>query len=394
MRILVVGSGLMGPAAVFKAMSDPDVSGVTLCDRGEERLAEARRKLSPLPGSEKFSTLRLDVTDLASAARTMADFDSVIAALPQALSADAIRAATSAGIPLIDLTRPSETEIPELRQRAGTAGSLVIPGCGVDPGLTEIVARFLAEKLERVNELHIKCGGFPQTPAPPLGYKIVFGGRELPLREEDALVVEAGVLKPVPRYSGVEAVAFDGVGECEAYHEGFMPWLMELPALRGLGAGTQKTVRWPGYAAKSALLKELGLLGREPVAVDGCRVAPKTFLDRLLEPRVRLEENEKDLVVFRVDASGLKNGRPRRYRVQMADRYDEALGFTAMARVTAFTAAIVARMAARGELKGQGLVTPEHVITGATFDRLLTDLAASGIVFELTTEKTEPLAGG
>lgn len=391
MRILVVGSGLMGPAAVFKAMSDPAVSGVTLCDLGEEKLGEARRKLAPLPGSGKFSTLRLDVTDLASAARTMADFDAVIAALPQAVSADAIRAAATAGTPLVDLTIPPEADIPELRQMAEKAGSLVVVGCGVDPGLTEIMARFLAEKLEKVDELHIKCGGFPETPAPPLGYKIVFGGRRLPLREEDALVVERGVLKPVPRYSGVETVAFTGVGECEAYHEGFMPWLMELPALAGLGVGTQKTLRWSGYAAKATLLKELGLLGEEPVEVDGCRAAPKAFLDRLLEPRVLLEEKERDLVVFRVDASGLKNGLPHRYRVQMTDRYDEAFGFTAMARVTAFTAATVALMAARGDLKGRGLVTPERVIIGALFDRLLAELAASGIVFELTTEKTEPL---
>jgi len=187
-------------------------------------------------------------------------------------------------------------------------------------------------------------------------------------------------------------LVFAGVGECEAYHEGFAPWLLELPALQGLAAGTQKTVRWPGFAAKAALLKELGLLRQDPATVDGCAVAPKKFLDLLLEPRVRLEENERDIVVFRVEASGLKNDRTHRYRVQMTDRYDERSGFTAMARVTAFTAAIVARMAARGELGAKGLITPEQVITGAPFHRLLAELAASGILFELHAEETQPLS--
>jgi saccharopine dehydrogenase-like NADP-dependent oxidoreductase len=32
-----------------------------------------------------------------------------------------------------------------LKQAAEEAGVLVIPGCGVEPGLTEIMARYLAE---------------------------------------------------------------------------------------------------------------------------------------------------------------------------------------------------------------------------------------------------------
>ena len=125
-----------------------------------------------------------------------------------------------------------------------------------------------------------------EKPAPPLGYKIVFGGREMPLRERDARVVKNSELVPVPRYSGAEAVFFTGVGEGEAWHEGFMPWLMDLQALKGLKLGTQMTCRWPGYAAKVTMLKEIGLLGQELVDVDGVPVVPKKFLDALLYPQV------------------------------------------------------------------------------------------------------------
>ena len=111
------------------------------------------------------------------------------------------------------------------------------------PGLTEIVARHLAEKLDRVDEMHIKCGGIPAVPSGPLNYKIVFGGRKLPLRDADARTVQNGELVPLPRYSGVETYNIEGVGEVEAWHEGFMPWLLELDALKGIKLGTQKTVR-------------------------------------------------------------------------------------------------------------------------------------------------------
>jgi lysine 6-dehydrogenase len=391
MKILVLGSGLMGPAAAFNAMSDPEVSQVTLCDRDQQQLDVARAKLAPMAGADKLTTLALDLSDSEAAGRALTGFDAVVAALPKQAIPLGIRASTQAGVPHVDLSWPGDAELGGLRRQVEASGSLVILGCGVEPGLTEIMARHLAEKLDRVDELHIRCGGIPEKPAPPLGYKIVFGGRQLPLRAEDARFVENGQLKPVPRYSGVETLVFPGVGECEAWHEGFMPWLLDLDALKGLKLGTQMTVRWPGYAARVTVLKELGLLSPEPIEVDGVRVAPKKLLDTLLYPHVRLEEGERDITLFRVEAKGWKDGRPRRTQIEMVDRYDEELGFTSMARTTAFTAAIVARMVAGGEIEAKGIVTPEQVVTGPLFDQLVSELASANVRFEVKTEKVKAL---
>ena len=391
MKILVLGSGLMGPAAAFNAMSDPQVSQVTLADLSPAQLEVARLKLQRFQGYEKLDTVALDLADQEATSRLMAGFDAVLAALAKPAIPLGIRAAARACVPLVDLSWPADSELPALRQWVGEAGSLVILGCGVEPGLTEIMARYLAEKLDRVDELHIMCGGIPETPAPPLGYKIVFGGRQLPLRETDTRFVENGELKVVPRYSGVETVFFPGVGECEAWHEGFMPWLLDLEPLKGLKLGTQKTVRWPGYAAKVSVLRDLGLLSLEPVEVDGTQVAPKRLLDALLYPHVRLEDGERDITCFRVKALGEKDGRPRQYQIEMVDRYDDDLGFTSMARTTAFTGAIVARMVARGDLQAQGVCTPEQFITGRLFDRLVDELAAAGVHFEMSEAKVKAL---
>ncbi|HUW13901.1 MAG TPA: saccharopine dehydrogenase C-terminal domain-containing protein [Anaerolineae bacterium] len=387
MRILVLGSGLMGPAAAFNAMSDPDVSRVTICDLDQWQLDAAQAKLQSLEGGRKLTTVVLDLKDQLAAAKLMADFEAVVGALPWGAVRPGIRAALSAGIPMVDLARPPEAELDHLKHEVEAAGGLVVLGCGVEPGLTEILARYLAEKLDRVDELHIKCGGIPEHPSPPLGYKIVFGGRELPLREEDAHVVENGELKLVPRYSGLEAVSFPGVGECEAWHEGFLPWLMGLEVLKGLKVGTQKTCRWPGYAAKVTVLKEMGLLSERPVEVDGVDVAPKRLVDAVLYPRVKLEEGERDITLFRVEAIGEKDGELRRLKMEMVDRYDEKLGFTSMARTTAFTGAIVARMIPRGDLRARGLFTPEQVVSGPLLDSLLAELAAVNVRFEETTEE-------
>ncbi|RME75813.1 MAG: hypothetical protein D6784_07230 [Chloroflexi bacterium] len=381
MKLLILGSGLMGPAAAYNALKDPQVSQVVLCDASQAALEAGLQKLASVGQNRRLGVVRLDLNNQAATIDLMRNFDAVLSALPPPVCPLGIRAAIRAGVPLVDLSHADEGLIPEMERTEDTSKAKVLLGCGVEPGLTEILARHLAEKLDRVDELHIKCGGIPEKPAPPLGYKIVFGGRELPLHERDGHVVENGQLKLVPRYSRVEHTTFNGVGKVEAWVENFMPWLLNLPALQTLQTGTQKTVRWPGYAEKVTVLKELGLLSLQPVQVDGVEVAPKKVVDAVLYPRVRLEEGERDLTLFRVEVSGQKNGQPAQLRVEMVDRYDPQTGFTSMARTTAFTGAIIARMIMRGDLPVQGLQTPEQVITGSLFDHLLAELEREGIRF-------------
>ena len=100
MKILVLGSGLMGPAAAFNAMSDPEVSQVVVCDLSQQQLDACTRKLAGMKGSEKLSTIVLDLCDQAAAAELMAGFDVSVGALPRAASVLAIRAASRANIPI------------------------------------------------------------------------------------------------------------------------------------------------------------------------------------------------------------------------------------------------------------------------------------------------------
>jgi saccharopine dehydrogenase-like NADP-dependent oxidoreductase len=179
------------------------------------------------------------------------------------------------------------------------------------------------------------------------------------------------------------------VGELEAWHEGFATALLDVPALRGLRVGTQKTLRWPGYAAKVSVLRDLGLLSESPVAVDGSPVVPKHLLDAVLYPRVRLEPGERDLAILRVEAAGERAGQPARVRAEMVDRWTD--GFTAMARTTSFTASVVARMIARGEVAGRGAQRPEAIVAGAAVDQLLRALVGHGI--RVTFSREAPGAG-
>ena len=386
MRILVLGSGLMGPAAAYNAMLDPEVTGVTITDLYQNQLDSCAAILRDKPGADKISFAQLNLENIDMVAKLMANFDAAVAALPRPVNILAIKAALRASLPLVDLAQTSLKDLEQLDRESIETDSFIILGCGVEPGLTEILARHLAEKMDRVEELHIKCGGIPQNPASPLGYKIVFGGRQMPLSEMDSEIVRDGKIELVPRYSGVEPVAFSGVGQCEAWHEGFKPWILDIPALKDIKLGTQKTVRWPGYAEKITVLKELGLLSMNPVYIDDVAVIPKHLVDAVLYPRVKLEVGERDITCLRVTLIGEKDGNPCTYQAEMVDRYDEETGFTSMARTTAMTGAIVARMVGKGMIKAgdQPCVTPEKAITGPLFDHLMAELEAADICITMT----------
>ena len=380
--MVVIGAGLMGPAAAYNGLKDSEITRVILADVDQHKLQSASAKLSALTDTARLETRVLDLTDRASAVALMREAHVVLTALPWNTTVLAVRAALEASVPLVDLAIPDDDEMALLRRETDQAGGAILLGCGLEPGLTEIEALRLASMLDTVDAFHIMVGGIPETPTGPLGYKIVFGGDQLPLRQVDALVVENGEQKLVGRYSGVENTTFEGVGAVEAWNEGIIPWLLEMPGFANLQSGAQKTIRWPGYASKARMLNELGLLGTDPIDVNGTAVVPKDLVDTLLRPHVSMEPEDRDITLFRVEVSGTKVGDPVCLQTEMIDRFDGATGFTSMARTTAFTGAIIARMIAHGEITLAGLQTPDQLITGSHYDRMIEELAAEDVVFQ------------
>src|SRR5690606_5157400 len=62
----------------------------------------------------------------------------------------------------------------QLHQRAMDAGLSIIPDCGLAPGMVNILAAWGIQQLDRPREVHLKVGGLPQHPEPPLKYQIVY----------------------------------------------------------------------------------------------------------------------------------------------------------------------------------------------------------------------------
>ncbi|MEM3069632.1 MAG: saccharopine dehydrogenase C-terminal domain-containing protein [Candidatus Bathyarchaeia archaeon] len=386
MKIAVLGAGLMGPALAMDCLESPEVEEVLLVDIDKERLRKVAERLG---NPSKLITAVQDVRDRQGLIEVLKGYDVAGIALLRWLNVDAIWGCIEAKVHAVDLASAAEKDWSDINSSALRAGVTVIPGCGVEPGLVDILAAYGMDMLDCVESVRIWCGGIPRDPKPPLDYKIVFGGPYLPLRPGVVKTIENGKETYVKRYTLGEPICFEGIERpLECFYDGFPQTLYEIEKFKGVKNCSEMTVRYAGYCEKVNFLDNCGLLSRDPIMFEGKEIIPFEVFSRIIYPKVRLEEKERDITVFRVIVEGYKDGCETCYTFETVDHYDEVKDITSMAKTTSYTAAIVARMIGRGDITERGLVPPVRVIRGELTRRLLRELRERGVVVkEVVTTK-------
>ncbi|MCK5836031.1 MAG: saccharopine dehydrogenase, partial [Desulfobacula sp.] len=126
---------------------------------------------------------------------------------------------------------------------------------------------------------------------------------------------------------------------------------------------------WPGWSAFWRPLKELGFLSEEPV--EGLQVSPMDFLDKFLGPELEYQDDEKDLIAMINIFEGIKDDKPMRFTSSMLIERDLSTGILAMSKGVGYTACIVAKMIARGEISQKGVLSPlTHIPVAPFMERL------------------------
>jgi len=361
MRILVLGVGKQGSFLVRDLIESDEVSEVVASDIDVRKLKKYVDKLK----SEKVRAEHIDVTDHAKLVKLMRqNFDVVANALLRTYSVNVAEAAIEVGVNYVDLG-PSP-EVFQLDKDAKAAEVTLIPSCGLEPGIDSILEAYGARKLDKVEKIHMWCGGIPQKNTPahnnPLRYKIswwwegvisTYHGTAKILRNDKIVEVEklSGPGNP-------EIITFpEPVGECEAFYFDAPLLLIEHLGLKDVKEAWSKTVRWPGHCNIWRKLIDLGLARTDlRLKIKGCEITPREFLIELGEKTLQYEKGEGDLVVQRVHVIGEKNGKKTTYAYEFMDFYDEENDITAMARTTAYPCSIVSQMIARGDIGEKGVM--------------------------------------
>ena len=371
MKVALLGGGFMGYAILYDFLHNyPDIQEIIVVEKNAERINYLWKQF---PNQNNLSFLQLDITETDQLKNALLGYRLLISAVPYQYNLELLKLALEIGAHFIDLGG-NETVLQQqlaLDEKARKLGITAIPACGLAPGLVSILAMDGIKHLDSTEAVKMYCGGLPQHKLPPLDYQIVFSAHGL-LNEylEPVKVIEDGKIMEKPPLTELEAVHFSP------------PYTSMEAFLTSGGTGTliytqqdrvenlfYKTIRYPGHADKMRFLFELGFKSEEPIVINGQEISPRQFLETLLQKNLTF--NAPDVVLTRVEVSGVAEDTPRKMVYELVDVQDEVSGLSAMMRTTGFTTAIIGQLILEGVIDATGVLPlEESVPTDVFFQRL------------------------
>ncbi len=359
MKPLVIGAGMMGSAMAYDLAHSPGVDLVLLADINEER---AQQVASSIGGNVK--ACRIDTNNMKDVIQLMRQANVAIGATSYTHNVGLTKAAIEAKIHFCDLGGNMDVvyEQMKLNDLARAANVLILPNCGLAPGMACVIAAGGAKKFDTVNAIHIRVGGLPQHPQPPLNYQLVFSAEGL-INEylEPAEAIRNGELQQLESMTDLEDLEFPPpFNKLEAFNTSG-----GISTLTGMYKGKinnldYKTIRYKGHCEKFKMLLDLGFASAEPIMVgNSVRTARELFEEML---RRKLPANGPDVVLTRVTIKGTMSGSPKTLAYEMVDYYDDTVKITSMMRTTAFPTSIIAQMVVDGTISSRGVFPPEQCV--------------------------------
>jgi lysine 6-dehydrogenase len=396
MKLLVIGSGMMGSAAAYDMARTPQVASIMLADNDGRRARDVAARVNRITGEKKVRATELDASDSKAAAKLMHGHDAALSAVPYFLNLGLAKAAIEARCHFADLGGNNTVVRQELAlsKNAEKRGVAIAPDCGLSPGMASILGGELVRRLGgRADALKLYVGGLPEKPMPPFHYQLVFSVEGL-INEyvEPARILRKGKLTTIEALTEPEDFHMPGFAPLIAFHtSGGTSTLPETFEGR-VGECFEKTLRYPGHYDLLCELKELGLFSSEKMRINGTQIAPRTVMSKIFEGK--FAGKGPDLCIMRLEAHesvrtagvrGLLGGRlkGRVASFTMVDHYDAKTDMSAMMRTTAFPASIVLQMLASGVITQRGGILQERDVPAETF---LEEMAARGIKIEYAVE--------
>jgi lysine 6-dehydrogenase len=366
MKVLVMGgTGGMGQGVARDLIKQERIEKVVLGDIN----IDPDRVQEKLRASNKVSLVKIDVNDHTGMVSAIKEVDVVInCAGPFYKTAVAVaRAAVEAKVNYIDICDDYEA-VPilfssaDIDQAAKEAGITILTGMGSDPGTNNVLVKWYADRLDRVDEIYL--------------YWVVSIAELAGAAWDHSLHM---VLGKIPQFIDGELVQVDGgggeemehflepLGECLISYVGH-PQPITIPRyIKGVKTVIIKGAlipRWVDTLIKEQ--KETGLLGNEPIEVKGTKVVPYDLTLKLWDTIPKDRDNGPAASGLKVIVKGERKGKQVTYTADIVGR---------MAPGTGLPASIAALMMDAGEVTVKGVVAPEGCINA---DKFLAELLKRG----------------
>jgi len=396
MKLLVIGSGMMGSAAACDMARQGQVDSVTLADNDLKRAKDVAARVNRITADKKVRAVALDASKEKEAARLMKGHDGALSAVPYFLNLGLAKAAISAGCHFADLGGNNTVVRQELAlaKQAEKRGIGIAPDCGLSPGMASILGGELVRRLDgRADALKLYVGGLPEKPMPPFHYQLVFSVEGL-INEyvEPARILRKGKLTTIEALTEPEEFHMDGFAPLVAFQTSGGTSTLPETFEGKVGECFEKTLRYPGHYDLLCELNDLGLFSNEKMRVGNVEVAPRALMSKVFEGK--FAGKGPDVCIMRIEAHesikapgvrGLLGGKlkGRVATFTMVDHYDPKSDMSAMMRTTAFPASIVLQMMCMGAVSKRGAVLQERDVPAQAF---LEEIERRGIKIDYRME--------
>ena len=400
MRVVLVGAGGVGDAFVRIAARRNFFERLVVADydisRAERTVAAVQERH---PGESRFVAAQVDASDADSVASLVRDHQGthVMNAVDPRFVMPIFNGAYAAGADYLDMAMSLSHRHPEAPyEKVGVklgdeqfavageweqAGRLALVGIGVEPGLSDVFARYAADHLfSEIGELGTRDGS-----------NLVVEGYDFAPSFSIWTTIEECLNPPViweadrgwyvtPPFSEPEVFDFPGgIGPVECVnveHEEvlLMPrWIKAKRVTFKYGLGTE-------FIDVLKTLHKLGLDKTDPVKVKGVQVSPRDVVAACLPDPAFLGDAMHGKTCAGLWVTGLgKDGKPREvYLYHVVDNQDTMRDYGAQCVVwqTAINPVVALELLAAGTWSGAGVLGPEAFDAVPFLDLLAGDYAS------------------
>jgi saccharopine dehydrogenase-like NADP-dependent oxidoreductase len=377
MKVLLVGVGGVGEAIAVMAKQRPWIEQMVLTDYNLKRAKEVQKKLRQ---NKRFPVEFIDASKKSEIVKLAKKYkvDLIMNAVDPIFNEQIFDAAYDVGANYMDmamtLSTPHKTDpfnkcgvkLGDYQFKKAKDWQkkklLALVGCGVEPGMADVFARYAQDHLfDEIEELGIRDGA-----------NIEIEGYEFAPNFSIWTTIEECLNPPViweegkgwfttPPFTEPEVFDFPEIGPVEVVnveHEEvlLMPrWVKTKRATFKYGLGDQ-------FIGVLKTLHMIGLDNKEKINVKGVKVAPRDVVAACLPDPAYLGDKMSGKTCAGTWVKGKKDGKDRQvYLYQVADNKEcmKTWGCQAVVAQTAFSAVIAMDLIEHGVWKGVGVLGPE-----------------------------------
>ena len=371
MKLVQLGCGITGLVSAEHLEKNPRVSELILADSN----VEAPMAMAGRIGSEKMSVLQVDARDHEALTGLLKGRDLVISAIPGFLNREVIQVAIEQGVDYIDysIAFNSLEESEVVSRKAEDAGVTLMTSMGSDPGISDVFARYAANKLDRAVSARVMDG----DTAVAEGHEFFTLWSPIEMMEEvtvPAAVFKDGKITFVPPLHERQVYDFpEPIGPLPVYNTIHEETYFMSTFIDGLEYADFRIAVDDEFAKVANALRMIGMHSLKPVDVKGSKVRPLDVVVSHMPQPVELIGKVKGYAGIVVEVVGVKDGERRLVKVWSIMSHEAAYDLchtNATGYFVGTGGAVAAELLIDGSVKRKGLVFPEQLPSEEFVSRL------------------------